>query len=431
MEKATEILLIHAHSRTHSSFFNKFVYTSFYPSITLEQLISITPKSYQVDYVDERYQSIDLNWKGSLVGISALTPNALHAYSIADEFRKKGMTVVLGGYHPSALPEEALKHADAVVIGEAEISWPQLLRDFENRELKPLYQSPLVDPKTIPSPRRLSGNYPYIGVIQASRGCPSQCRFCAINNVEGSRFRARPIEQVIKEIQSLETERFMFADSSMTIDTHFTKQLFQEMIGLNKKFSCYGNINVLQGDDELLSLAKKAGCETWLIGFESINQESLRHAGKSTNKVQDYSAGVKRISEHEMRIIGLFIFGFDADTPDVFETTLKAIYEWKLDRAAFAILTPFPGTELFKELEKEGRILTRDWAKYNLREVVFQPRNLSADQLFHGRNTIVKKYYSFSNCLRRSIQDKHLDFNQLIRRTAGDLFLNRYFKYIR
>jgi radical SAM superfamily enzyme YgiQ (UPF0313 family) len=430
MEEITQILLIQAHSRTRSSLFNKFVYTSFYPSITLEQLISITPNTYKVDYVDERYQSVDLNWKGSLVGISTLTPNAVHAYSIADEFRKKGITVVLGGYHPSAIPEEALQHADAVVIGEAEISWPKLLRDFENRELKPFYRAPLVDPKMIPSPRRPSGNFPYIGVVQASRGCPNQCRFCAINNVEGSRFRARPVEQVISEIKSLETERFMFADSSMTIDAHFTKQLFQEMIGLNKKFSCYGNINILQCDDELLSLAKKAGCETWLIGFESINQESLHHIGKSTNKVHDYSSGVKKISEYEMRIIGLFIFGFDADTPDIFETTLKAIDEWELDRAAFAILTPFPGTKLFHELEKEGRILTKDWEKYNLREVVFQPKNLTVEQLFRGRNTIVKQYYSFSNCLRRSIQDEHLDFNRLIRRTAGDFFLNRYFKYI-
>jgi len=430
MEETTKILLVFAHSRTRSGFFNKFVYTSYYPSITLEQLISITPNKYKVEYVDERFESVDLNWKGSLVGISTLTPNALHAYSIADEFRKKGKTVVLGGYHPSALPEEAIKHADAVVIGEAEISWPQLLRDFENRELKPFYRAPLVDPKMIPSPKRMSGNFPYIGVVQASRGCPYQCRFCAINNVEGSCFRARPIEQVIEEIKSIKTERFMFADSSMTIDKKFTKQLFQEMIGLNKKFSCYGNINILQNDDELLYLAKKAGCETWLIGFESINQESLLHIGKSLNKVQDYASGVKKISDYEMRIIGLFIFGFDTDIPDIFETTLKAIYEWDLDRAAFAVLTPFPGTELFSELEKEERILTKDWEKYNLRNVVFQPKNFSVDQLFRGRNTVAKKFYSFSNCLRRSIQDKNLNFNRLIRGTAGDFLLNRYFKNI-
>jgi len=232
LEETTKILLVFAHSRTSSGLFNKFVYTSYYPSITLEQLISITPNKYKVEYVDERYESVDLNWKGSLVGISTLTLNALHAYSIADEFRKKGKTVVLGGYHPSALPEEAIKHADAVVIGEAEISWPQLLRDFENRELKPFYRAPLVDPKKIPSPKRIPGNFPYIGVVQASRGCPNRCRFCAINNVEGSCFRARPIEKVIEEIKSIKTERFMFADSSMTIDKKFTKQLFQEMIGL-------------------------------------------------------------------------------------------------------------------------------------------------------------------------------------------------------
>jgi radical SAM superfamily enzyme YgiQ (UPF0313 family) len=423
-------LLVLAHSRTSSDPFNKFVYTSYYPSITLEQLISITPKKYKVEYVDERYRSVDLNWNGSLVGISTLTSNALHAYSIADEFRKKGKTVVLGGYHPSALPEEAIQHADAVVIGEAEISWPQLLRDFENRELKPFYRAPLVNPKMIPSPRRTPGNFPYIGVIQASRGCPYQCRFCAINNVEGSRFRARPIERVIEEIKSLKTGRFMFADSSLTIDKKFTKQLFQEMIGLNKKFSCYGNINVLQDDDELLSLAKKAGCETWLIGFESINQESLLYIGKSSNKVQDYLSAVKKISENEMRIVGLFIFGFDTDTPDIFETTLEAIYEWDLDRAAFAVLTPFPGTELCSELEKEERILTKDWEKYNIRNVVFQPKNFSVNQLYRGRNTLAKKFYSFSNCMRRNIQDKNLNFNRFIRRTAGDFLLNRYFKNI-
>ncbi|MBU0496455.1 MAG: B12-binding domain-containing radical SAM protein [Candidatus Thermoplasmatota archaeon] len=430
MDKPVRILLVLAHSETKTGLFNKFVYTSYYPSITLEQLSSITPDQYEVEYVDERYESVDLFWKGTLVGISTLTPNAPHAYLIADAFRKRGKKVVLGGYHPSALPEEAKLHADAVVIGEAEISWPQLLRDFENGELKPFYRAPLVDPEQIPSPRRVPGQYPSIGVVQASRGCPYGCRFCAIQNVEGSRFRARPVRQVIEEIRTIESERFMFADSSLTINSDFTKALFQEMIGLNKKFSCYGNINVLQNDDELLDLARRAGCETWLVGFESINQDAIRHIGKSTNKVQEYASGIKKIRDQGMSIIGLFIFGFDTDTPNIFKATLNAVNTWKLDRAGFAILTPFPGTIVFDDLDIENRIFTRDWAKYNLRNIVYYPKNMSVKQLFSGRNYIAKKFYSLPNCLRRSVQEKNLTFDRFLRRTAGDFLLNRYFQKI-
>ena len=423
-----KILLILSHSVTKHGLFNKLVYTSFYPSITLEQLISITPDKYEVEFVDERWKNVDLNWNGNLVGISTLTPSANHAYEIADEFRKRGKTVIIGGYHPSALPDEAKQHADAVVIGEAEISWPQLLRDFENRELKPFYRTMSVDPKMIPSPNRMPQCFPFFGMIQATRGCPYGCKYCAIQNVEGSLFRVRSVNKVIEEIKSLQAKRFFFADSSLTINSSYTKQLFREMIGLNKKFSCYGNINVLHNDDELLYLASEAGCESWLVGFESVSQETIEYIGKKTNKVEDYASAVKKIRDYGMMITGLFMFGFDTDKPNIFETTLKAIYKMELDRAAFAIVTPFPGTTLFNELEMEGRILTKDWSKYNLRNVVFQPKNISIEQLLNGRNFLSREFYSFSNCLRRSFQDKNLNFIRLMKRTVGDYLLNRFYK---
>lgn len=408
---------------------DKFISTSVLPSITLEQLISITPVKYEVECVDERLKNVDFNWDGNLVGISTLTLTANHAYKIADEFRRRGKTVVLGGYHPSALPEEAKQHADAVVIGEAEISWPKLLRDFENGELKPFYRARPVDPKMIPSPKKLSENFSLYGMVQATRGCPHGCKYCAVQNVEGIHFRARPIKKVLEEIESLQEKRFFFADSSLTINSSYTKQLFQEMIGLNKKFSCYGNINVLCNDDELLNLAKEAGCETWLVGFESVSQDSIRYIGKKTNKVIDYASGVEKIKNFGMMVMGLFMFGFDPDKPDIFKTTLKAINKMKLNRASFSIVTPYPRTTLFNELEKEGRILTKDWSKYNLANVVFLPKNISVEQLLNGRISLVKEFYSLPNCLRRSFQDTNPDFNRLVIRTASDYLLNNFYRY--
>jgi len=411
-----KILLILSSLRIKHGIFDKLIYSSFFPSITLEQLISVTPDIYEVESVDERWEDVDLNWNGDLVGISTLTPSANHAYEIADEFRKRGKTVVLGGYHPSALPEEAKQHADAVVIGEAEISWPQLLKDFENGKLKPFYRSETVDPEMIPSPNRRPQLFPFVGfgTVQATRGCPNRCRYCAIQTVEGSHFRARSIKKVIEEIKSIPTKRLFFADSSMTTNSSYTKKLFREMKGLNKKFSCYGNINVLHNDDELLYLANEAGCEQWLIGFDSVNQETIRYIGKKSNKVEDYISGVKKIRDYGMTIMGMFVFGFDTDETNVFETTLNTIYKMEIERPVFSILTPFPGTVLFNELEKEGRMLTKDWSKYNIRNVVFQPKNFSVEQLLNGTNYVINECYSYLKSLKVK-----LDFSKYL---IGNLF---------
>ena len=220
--------------------------------------------------------------------------------------------MVLGGYHASALPDEAKKHADSVVTGEAELNWPKLLRDFENREIKPFYrQNKPVDPKLIPSPYRGSiDDYCPCIDVQATRGCPIGCEFCSIKNVEGKYYRKRPIETVIEEIKSLKNTSFSFSDPTLTIDVEYTKSLFKEMIGLKKRFVCHGNVNILNEDEELIKLSKKAGCQAWFIGFESINQESLNSV-KKKNTVKIYEEAVKKIHKHNVAIKGLFIFGFD------------------------------------------------------------------------------------------------------------------------
>jgi radical SAM superfamily enzyme YgiQ (UPF0313 family) len=268
--------------------------------------------------------------------------------------------------------------------------------------MKPFYTSKTVEADMIPSPYRKPQPFPFFGfgTVQATRGCPNGCKYCAIQNIEGCHFRARPIKKVIEEIKCIKTKRLFFADSSMTTNSNYTKELFREMRGLNKKFSCYGNINVLNRDDELLKLSCEAGCEQWLIGFDSVNKETIKYIGKKSNKVEDYVSGVKKIRDYNLTIMGMFVLGFDTDTPSIFDATLETIRKMELERPVFSILTPFPGTALFDEMERQGRILTRDWSKYNLRNIVFQPKNFTVEELRSGLKYTIKEAYSFDKSLK-------------------------------
>lgn len=421
------ILLVLAHTGADTNTMHEFIYTYLHPSLELQQLAAITPDRHQVDIIDGRCKKIDFNWDGNIVGISCRTVSAKNAYIIADEFRRRGKTVVLGGYHPSSMPEEAKQHADAVVIGEAEISWPRLLEDFEKGEMKPFYQSEPVDPALIPPPKRMLKHAYLSAPIQATRGCPYGCVFCPVYEFQGCTYRMRPLDNVIDEIRHINSRRLFFVDNSLTVNPEYTKALFKKMKGLNKKFSCYGNINVLGKDEELLRLSREAGCDLWLVGLESINQETIERIGKTTNKVEEYASTIKKLHDYGMMIQGLFMFGFDNDTPDIFDKTLEAIYKWELDKAGFAILTPFPGTMLFNKFEEEGRILTEDWTKYNLKNVVFKPKNMSEEELFTGTRRLVKEFYSLPNSIRRCLMDRNLESHGFLNRIAGDFCSKKFY----
>jgi radical SAM superfamily enzyme YgiQ (UPF0313 family) len=425
-----KILYILPHRKVAGGFFYTF---TTYPSMTLIQLAAITSKNHTVELVDERFQTINYKKSYDLVGISTLTYNAYRAYEIADKFRSMGIPVVLGGYHPSALPEEAKQHANSVVIGEAEETLPQLLDDLEKGKLKPFYFSKkFVEPKNIPPANHSIGRYTFfIESIQATRGCPNNCQFCAIGRMEGCILRIRPIKYVIEEIKSIKKNYLFFADSSLTTNPGYSKTLFKEMKELNKKFDCCGNINTLAKDDEFLKLASEAGCNLIQVGFESISQESIDAVGKTTNKVVDYSKAVSKIKDHGIMVMGLFMFGFDSDTPDIFDRTLNAIYKMDLDRAYFFILTPFPGTSIFNRMYKEGRILTKNWSKYNIHNVVFQPKNMSIDELSTGTQRVVEEFHSISNSLRRSFNDENFSLNRFITRISRDISAKRYYKTLR
>ena len=379
------------------------------PIITLPHVATITPREHDVKIVNENYSDIDFNEDVDLVGITCYTMTAPRVYQIADEFRSRGVKVVLGGYHPTAMPDEAIQHADSIVKGEAEASWPKLLKDVENGKLKPFYESdPNFDMADIPPIRRdLIVLNPMLGAVQSTRGCSNRCEFCAISSFCKHGVKQRPVKNVIEEIKDMPNKLFIFHDPHLTAKPQYARELFKELIKqkINKSWLANGTTNVLgKVDDEFLDLAQKAGCIEWFIGFESVSQKALNGIKKTHNKVENFKNLIKRLHKHGMAVQGGIIFGFDEDTPDIFDFTLEKMYEFELDIVEVNILTPYPGTPLFDRLEREGRIITRDWSRYNQVDVVFKPKNMTEKELYSlpniaGRTAkiiaITKRFYGF------------------------------------
>ncbi|RLF37160.1 MAG: B12-binding domain-containing radical SAM protein [Thermoplasmata archaeon] len=396
-------------------------------SLAFPILAALTPREYEIEVAEGGFDDINFDGDYDLVGITCVTINALLAYKIADEFRRRRVTVVLGGYHPSALPEEAKQHADAVVVGEAEETWPQLLHDFKNNSLKPFYiQRKPVDAKNIPKLRL--DIYPKNASVplMATRGCPYNCEFCAISHMGFRKiFRMRKIDDVIGDINALPSNFFIFYDNSLTISPKYTKELFRKMMGLNKSFAAYGNVDVLQKDEELLKLSSEAGCRSWFIGFDSICEESLNEIGKISNKVDYYLKAVTKIHDYGMMVQGSFIFGFDHDTLDVFKKTDEFIRVSEIDHISINILTPFPGTPLFRRFKSEGRILTYDWSRYDPGgDVVFQPKHMTPEELYQNAKDLHKKWYSTPANVRRIFRSTKFGYNAL-RATLGVIFYEK------
>ncbi|MCD6472378.1 B12-binding domain-containing radical SAM protein [Candidatus Aerophobetes bacterium] len=384
-----------------------------FPPHSLLAVAALTPKDIEVKLIDERMEKIDFNEKSDLVGITVMTASSPRAYEIADEFRKRDIPVVLGGIHVTALPQEAAQHADAIVIGEAEGLWEKLIEDFTKRGKKGLskfyqnHQKP--DPSIIPFPRRdlLKGKgYLLSRFLQISRGCPFNCSFCSVSKFFGKKYRFRPVEKVIEEIKgmagkSLATRFFGFLDDNIVGNVSYAKQLFKALIPCNILWAGQSSINIAQ-DEELLDLASRSGCKGLFIGFESICEESLKEINKHQNKIKFYKNAIKKIHQFGISIEGAFIFGFDHDDKNIFQKTIKFIEKVKLDAIQFAILTPLPETRLYEKLEKEGRIIDKNWANYDLAHAVFQPKLMTPQELKKGFDFAYKKIYRFPSILKRS-----------------------------
>jgi len=365
---------------------------------------ALTPPEVEVSLTDENVTAIDFEKATDLVGVTAQTITAQRAYEICDNFRARGVKVILGGIHPSTLPEEASQHADAVVIGEAEGIWPKLIEDFKTNKLQRVYmQRERPSLLKLPIPRRglfAKGAYHVTNTISATRGCPHSCSFCSVTSFLGRTYRCRPIEEVIKEIETLKRRKLtVFVDDNIAGNPKYAKELFRALIPYKIKWIAQASVAIAR-DDKLLKLAAASGCQALLIGFETISPENLVAIGKRVCVVDEYPAVIKKIRSHGIAIHGFFILGLDGDNEDVFEHTVRFAQNMRLETAQFAWPVPYPGTDLYKSLDKAGRIVTKDWSQYES-NLVFKPKLMSPEVLQKGRSRVWCEFYSLPSIWKR------------------------------
>lgn len=377
-----------------------------YAPLTLTTLASLVPPEIPstVSIVDEGVGEIDPDRiDADLVGISAITGTAPRAYEISARLRQRGIPVVLGGVHPTLMPDEAMRHADSTVVGYAEESWPTLLRDFVAGRMAGRYnQHPNLKLANLPFPKRELFNTGLVNVahtLEATRGCIYQCEFCVVPAAWGRPLQ-KPIADVIADIRQMGAKRVIFLDLNLIADVAYAKELFTALIPLRIQWGGLATTTIAW-DDELLDLAARSGCRGLLIGFESLNQASLVETKKAFNMRRDYREVIRKIRERRIALMGCFVFGFDHDTLDTFEETVDFVLETRMDLPRYAIAVPFPGTALYRRLKSEGRITTENWSLYDGQHVVFEPKHMTPGELMDRTRKAWKKTYSYASMWKR------------------------------
>jgi radical SAM superfamily enzyme YgiQ (UPF0313 family) len=394
-----------------------------------------TPKKYEVSLQDEYLAPINYDEPCDLVALSAKTSCSTRAYLVADEFRRRGKKVVLGGIHASLLPDEALEHVDHIVLGEAENTWPKFLEEFEAGVAPARYDAPeFPDMGTIPDPgyANIDPARFLFHQLQTTRGCPFKCRFCSVPDISGQAFRFKPVDRVVQEIRNMprrgpmveRMKALYMVDDNFISRTKYTQELLETLIPLRKKgeipdWSAETTLNVAT-DEKLLDLFQEAGCTTLIIGFESVSQETLKSMDKGVNFCLPFQEATERIHQRGISIVGNFIVGFDTDTLSVFKDTRDFVFENNILYPFFSILAPMPGTELHEEFKREERLDHFDWSQYDTRHVLYDPKNMSREQLMDGYAWLYEQCYTsdagFAN-LKRFWQREERPASGLIERS--------------
>jgi radical SAM superfamily enzyme YgiQ (UPF0313 family) len=365
---------------------------------------SISRDQYEVVLTDENIESIDFDLKADLVGISAMTSYVNRGYEIADQFRAKGIPVAMGGVHPSFMPQEALKHCDAVVIGEAEFVMDKLLDDLKCGSMRGIYKSDTLHPMAgMPMPRYdLLKRNRYVNrtFVQTSRGCHQGCTFCAEPLMNGLKFRYRPVDEVIHEIENCGARTISINDADFFGTTERPQEVMRALKGRGIQWQA-GVTSKLAQDDRMLELAAASGCTMLSIGFESISRATLKSVHKHVNRPENFAALVEKVHSYGIMVFGLFMFGFDGDDRTVFEETTTFNINANYDACAYSVLTPYPGTLTWYEMKKANRIVSFDWTMYDQSHVVYCPEQMTADELRIGQADAYEGFYAASSIARR------------------------------
>lgn len=372
-------------------------------------IAALTPGDVEVRFHDDRMEEVPFDEPSDLVAISVETYTARRSYEIATEYRRRGVPVVMGGFHPTLVPGEAAVFADAVVVGEAEAVWPELIDDFRSGSLKELYRSPARPVLSDSRPdRRIFRDKRYlpIGLVEAGRGCHFRCEFCAVQSFFGSTQNRRDVDSLLSEIRSLPQRLLFFVDDNITSNMDEAKEFFRALIPLGRKWVSQASINAAH-DEEFLDLIKRSGCQGLLIGFESLDPETLRRMHKGFNTMAGgYERALSNLRRFRIPLYATFLFGNDEDTHSTFRDVLEFCEESRFFIVAFNHVTPFPGTPLYKRLQDEGRLRFERWwlhPAYRYGDVPFHPRHLTCEEVRDGCLKLRGSFYRWGGIARRSL----------------------------
>jgi radical SAM superfamily enzyme YgiQ (UPF0313 family) len=404
-------MILPALAEAESPFWRPIKY-SLFPPLGLATLASYLSPEDEIDLQDQHVETITVNDSPDLVVIQVYITNAYHAYSIADHYRAQGAYVILGGLHVTSLPDEAQQHADSIFLGPGEETFPQFLKDFKEGKPKQRYFSTVRSLAGIPPIRRdLIKRHLYLvpNSIVVTRGCPHHCSFCYKDSFfeGGKTFYTQRVDEALAEIERLPGRHLYFLDDHLLGNVKFATALFEGMKGMNRVFQCAATVDsILRGN--LIEKAAEAGLRSLFVGFETFSPENLKQSNKKQNLQKDYRKAVTRLHALGIMINGSFVFGLDEDTKDVFKRTVAWGIENAITTSTYHILTPYPGTQQYVDMQTQGRILTNNWDLYDTRHVVYRTKNISPYELEEGYHWAYQEFYTWSNIIRSSLQHDSL-----------------------